>query len=1152
MRRTECAWPFASLLLALSSLFLAFGCGGTHPAELGDGNGTYVNNTIAGTPCLPEGASRPCHVALGTHDGIVSCFQGTQACTGGQWGACQGAGSVTGQSLRGARLESAGGLRLESLSTPVGCSNDPCDPTCQTYNETPDAGIVPDGSTVVVAITGGSLASSNVPSGFQNKGNDPSGVCSTCPVGSSSLSCQQACQFDMQCNTNGTNGCTAIPAGTSNACAGIDITVPVTCENSNGTVEVSVCNRGTVAAPPGVNCYTYPGGSPQYPNSNPGLGTPVMTTATTIQPGACESQQVPGSTFPSGGTESLMCNPPNNVTTTTTAGPNYPDVTPTAGAWVTAENTYAADGVDSTLPMTDSTQTSSFSSASNNVGWTNAGNMMSTSADGVYATAAVTALANNVTVSRLPTSNAVQSGTWLTPAKAYSSTDLGDSATTTLALPATVTVPAVSGLGATTTSADSCNGSTGSACIWKSGANSDARNAEGAMDGAYTTATLSKGDDAVAFLGGYPFTGANAVPSAAVVTQITATVTWKQSVVSNRYTGGIGIYAGNGTTLIGSECSSNSLTTIATTMACSVTAAQIQSAGLAVSDLTSAQFVRIHGNHSSAGSVSSYSISVDSVTVSVQYQVPNTSSILYSGFGLNVANSIPSASTINSLTVTVNMKGNPSNSFAHVTFQPYKNGQATPIGAVPASVNPSTSLAQYVTTPSVAGLTPADLTDANFGVLVSASAATAAWILSVDYIQVTVNYSDSAGSNQTITLNGFGFDNTVPSGAIIEAVTTEVRWKTDVTSTFETLGIEAVAGGVVLGSELTTPAAGPPTSATTVSYTVTSGVTASQLYDANSFRVKLRATSAGGSNFNASVDYVKVTVTWAMTLTSTMSLGNFGLNIPSTATITGLAVAAKWSVSASNTSAQLGLQAFTSGTAIDTEATTPTGSSPPTADAAFTATPSIAGLTPASFADGTFTVNVRAARAAGSTPVTARVDYVTVTVTYTTTANLQIPECNYNNDWSVSKQNPALACQNVLTGGYATRTYTQTYASSCPAGTRTQWGYLAYDATTPSDASGSSDVKFQVNTIPSPADGGTGMPTAWVTAANTPAAGDPALCPVSGPSPCPKDLYAALGGLPAARNQGLTLQVTLTPSPDSLVAPTLNSWQITYSCPASE
>jgi hypothetical protein len=163
----------------------------------------------------------------------------------------------------------------------------------------------------------------------------------------------------------------------------------------------------------------------------------------------------------------------------------------------------------------------------------------------------------------------------------------------------------------------------------------------------------------------------------------------------------------------------------------------------------------------------------------------------------------------------------------------------------------------------------------------------------------------------------------------------------------------------------------------------------------------------------------------------------------------------------------------------------------------------------------------------------------------------QIPECNYNNNWSVAKQNPPLACQNV-TGGYAPLTYRQTYASSCPPGTRTQWAFLSYNATTPSNASGSSDVKFQIQTAPVLADGGIGAATAWVTVADTPRAGDPAVCPMSGPLPCPKDLYALLGGPPAANNQNLTLQVTMTPSPDNRVAPTLNSWQITYSCPPAE
>jgi hypothetical protein len=1144
MRSTFAASRSAALAAVSSmvlSLSFVLGCGSNRPADLGDQTGSAAKFS-GPQPCAPEGETRSCHIPLGKNNGVVSCFQGTQTCTGGFWSQCAGEGSITAQAFSGSA--SGGGIRADSLTTAVNCQNDPCDPSCQTYNETPDAGILPDGGSTVIAITGGSLANSNVPGGFQNKGNDPNGSCSTCAPGSTSQTCQEACQFDMTCNTNGTNGCQAFGPGQSGACTGIDITVPVTCENGSN-VEVSVCNRGTQSSPPGVLCYVYPGNSPQYPDNNPGSGTLVMTTQTTIAPGACETQSVPDSMFPAGGTESLMCNPPNTTTTTTTLGPNFPGVTASQGSWVNPDNTFAADGVDSTLPLTATTQANTFSTSSQNNTWSNVSNAMGTSADGAYATAAVSSPSGLTTVTKLPAANTVQSGTWLTASNAYSSSDSGASATTALALPSTVTLPAATGLAATTTTGNSCT--TGGTCAWTS-----LTSAQLAPDGVFAMTTLNKGDDAVAFLGGYAFTGANAVPANAVITQVTATVTWKQSAVSTRYTGGLAIYAGNGTSLVGSECTNNGLSTAATTMPCTVTTAQLQAAGFSVSDLTSANLIRIHGNHANSGSSTSYAVEVDAVTVQVQYQVPTTSSILYTGFGLNVANSIPAAATINSLSVAVKLSGNPSNTSASVSFQAYKNAYSTAIGAVATTTtNPATSLTVYTNNPSVIGLTPADLTDANFGVLVSASAATAAWTLSVDYIQVTVTYSLTSGSNQTITLSGFGFDSTVPVGANIESVTTEIRWNTDVTGANETLGVQAYAGGTALGTELTTPAAGPPTTATTVSYSVTSGVTASQLYDANSFRVKLRATSTGGSNFNAYVDYVKVTVVWSTMLSSTMSLGHFTLNIPSDATITGLTLSAKWSVSASNTTAQLGIQAFGMNP-IGTVATTPSGSSPPTTDTVFTTSPSVAGLTFADFGNPTFTVAVTASRASGSTPITAKVDYVTATVTYTETTNSQIPECNYNNDWSVSKQNPALACQNVTTGGYAPTAYTQTYTSTCPAGTHTQWAFFSYNATTPSNASGSSDVKFQVQTAPALADGGAGTPTSWVTVANTPAAGDPASCPMSGPSPCPKNLYTDLGGAPGATNEDLTLQVTLTPSPDGQVAPTLNSWQITYSCPPTE
>jgi hypothetical protein len=134
---------------------------------------------------------------------------------------------------------------------------------------------------------------------------------------------------------------------------------------------------------------------------------------------------------------------------------------------------------------------------------------------------------------------------------------------------------------------------------------------------------------------------------------------------------------------------------------------------------------------------------------------------------------------------------------------------------------------------------------------------------------------------------------------------------------------------------------------------------------------------------------------------------------------------------------------------------------------------------------------------------------------------------------------------------YGTVVYSQTYTASCPASTKPQWALLAYDVTTPSSGGSSSTVKLEVRTAPLLADGGTGTFTAFAQAALAPTP-QPASCPLSGPSPCPRDLYATLGGAPAALYEVLQLQVTLTPPTNLAVAPSLDSWQVTYSCPPSQ
>lgn len=128
---------------------------------------------------------------------------------------------------------------------------------------------------------------------------------------------------------------------------------------------------------------------------------------------------------------------------------------------------------------------------------------------------------------------------------------------------------------------------------------------------------------------------------------------------------------------------------------------------------------------------------------------------------------------------------------------------------------------------------------------------------------------------------------------------------------------------------------------------------------------------------------------------------------------------------------------------------------------------------------------------------------------------------------------------------YSPLQYAQAYEADCPAGTKVQWGHLTYDSITPGDSS----VLFQVRT----ADTAAGLSSAPLedAAAARAAPVDTQDCG-SGPPVCAVDLYDALGGLPAARKDHLELVMTLDPSSDGQLAPAVDAWGISYSCPASE
>jgi hypothetical protein len=122
--------------------------------------------------------------------------------------------------------------------------------------------------------------------------------------------------------------------------------------------------------------------------------------------------------------------------------------------------------------------------------------------------------------------------------------------------------------------------------------------------------------------------------------------------------------------------------------------------------------------------------------------------------------------------------------------------------------------------------------------------------------------------------------------------------------------------------------------------------------------------------------------------------------------------------------------------------------------------------------------------------------------------------------------------------------FSQQYEAICPTGSAPIWGYFAYDTVTPSD----SNIVFRARTANTQAELG-GATSKLLTVAK--ASPNTQLCPLSGPAPCPVDLYLKLG-VPDVRYPFMEFSMELNPSSDKLSTPSINSWNLTYSCPPAE
>lgn len=144
--------------------------------------------------------------------------------------------------------------------------------------------------------------------------------------------------------------------------------------------------------------------------------------------------------------------------------------------------------------------------------------------------------------------------------------------------------------------------------------------------------------------------------------------------------------------------------------------------------------------------------------------------------------------------------------------------------------------------------------------------------------------------------------------------------------------------------------------------------------------------------------------------------------------------------------------------------------------------------------------------------------------------------CTTAQNDSGSKIKIALGCPK----GIGPKTVTIPYQGQCPPGSKPVWNFLAYNASTPA----TSYITFRART----ADTQAGLTSAsWHALTTTPPS--PNVCPLTGPNPCPIDVFNALG-FPDQRRAWLELEVHLEPAGGGV--PVVNSFDVTYSCPPSE
>ncbi|WP_437948905.1 VWA domain-containing protein [Sorangium sp. So ce296] len=204
------AWaPRALLLVTLSSAaaVIAGACSGDDSGPPGPQGGTGLPDAgaEAGDPCV-DGEEVECHITVGENAGVLTCMDGVRRCQDGRYGSCEGTMTMRrspfGPSPRGDGESGYPRPLANSEASDGGlCATNPCDPSCQSFEETPDGGPIDlSGTGITYTWSVGDI--NELPETVARQGTHQ--PCTT----------SEDCQFDQYCEHPAQSACAHTPCAT--------------------------------------------------------------------------------------------------------------------------------------------------------------------------------------------------------------------------------------------------------------------------------------------------------------------------------------------------------------------------------------------------------------------------------------------------------------------------------------------------------------------------------------------------------------------------------------------------------------------------------------------------------------------------------------------------------------------------------------------------------------------------------------------------------------------------------------------------------------------------------------------------------------------------------------------------------------------------